>query len=103
MSLAEKDKKLTVREVIENYLLIIILITMIIVNLLISMFVYEENILENTGKLFVAEGLFLLFFMFGAWNIGGSPVNSNRKNPGTVLFMVSVASLVCGLVLFIVF
>ncbi|MHA1911682.1 MAG: hypothetical protein ACTSYA_08310 [Candidatus Kariarchaeaceae archaeon] len=103
MSFTEKDKKSTVKEVIENYLLIIILITMIIVNLMISIVHYGENILENTGKLFVAEGLVLLFLMFGAWNVGGSPAHSNRNNPGTILFMLSVASVIIGLVLFIVF
>jgi hypothetical protein len=103
MSLKENSEKTTVREIIENYLLIILFVTMILVNLLISFIYFGDTILKNTGKLFVGEGIVLLIFIFGVWNIGGSPVYSNRNNPGTVLFMVSIASLIVGLILFIAF
>ena len=80
----------------------VILATMVGVNLLISFLFYDENIFKNTGKLLVGEGIILLILIFGMWNIGGTPSYSEKRNLGTTIFMVSIASIIVGLTLVIV-
>ena len=101
MSIKENNKKSKLQEIIEDYILVVILITMAVVNLLLSFLFYGENIFKNTGKLFVGEGIILIILIFGMWNIGGSPSYSEKRDLGTIIFMVSIFSIIAGLTLVI--